>query len=71
MFRVQPYMTLLQIIELNPQSEEVFRQYEEELGSCLLCHNLFDSLENIAQMYRLDIEQIFCRIQALSQPTKG
>ena len=68
---IKPDMSLLQIIELNPRSEEVFHQYDEELGACLLCNHLFDSLEDVAQIYQLDINHIFSRLQALDHVTKG
>ena len=51
---INPNMSLLQIVELSPQSEEVFHQYDDEAGCCLLCNNLFDSLEEVARTYSLE-----------------
>ncbi|NLL86869.1 MAG: hypothetical protein GX229_10330 [Syntrophomonadaceae bacterium] len=59
---INPNMSLLQIVELSPQSEEVFHQYDDEAGCCLLCNNLFDSLEEVARTYSLDLDQILAKL---------
>jgi hypothetical protein len=56
-------MTLLEIVELRPDTVEVFRQYEELTGSCLLCSNLFDSLESVASQYSLKLDDLLSRLQ--------
>ena len=56
-------MTLLEIVELRPNTVELFRQYEQETGSCLLCNNLFDSLESVASQYNLKLDDLLNRLQ--------
>lgn len=65
MATITPNMSLLQIVELSPQSEEVFHQYDCEAGCCLLCNSLFDSLEEVARTYSLDLNQILTRLNKL------
>lgn len=65
MIIITPDMSLLQIVELSPQTEEVFHQYDDEAGCCLLCNNLFDSLEEVARTYSLDLNQILARLKKL------
>ncbi len=55
-------MTLLEIIELRPNSVEVFRQYEQLTGACLLCNNLFDSLESVSSQYSLELDDFLNRL---------
>ncbi|MGI6548483.1 MAG: hypothetical protein ACOX4Q_00395 [Syntrophomonadales bacterium] len=62
---ITPAMSLLEIVELSPQSEEVFHQYDDEAGCCLLCNNLFDPLEEVAKTYSLDLDQILARLRKL------
>lgn len=52
--KIEPYMIVLDVVEKHPETEEVFREYDTVIGKCLLCHNLFDSIESIAQMYAID-----------------
>lgn len=62
MTTITPNMSLLEIVELSPRSEEVFHQYDDEAGCCLLCNNLFDSLEEVARTYSLDLDQILAKL---------
>lgn len=67
---ISPTMTLLQIIELRPETEAVFHQYEKMTGSCLLCHNLFDTLENVATQYSLNLDDLFNSLQTTNKLRK-
>jgi hypothetical protein len=59
---ITPNMSLLQIVELSPRAEEVLHQYDDEAGCCLLCNNLFDSLEEVAKVYSLDLNEILAKL---------
>lgn len=61
---LSPSMTLLQIVELHPDTVEIFRHYEQTTGSCLLCNNLFDSLASVALQYNLDLDDLLKRLQS-------
>jgi len=58
-----PSMNLLEIVELRPNTVEVFRQYEEMTGSCLLCNHLFDSLESVAAQYGLKLDDFLKQLK--------
>ncbi len=64
-------MNLLEIVETIPRAEEIIRQYDEEAGCCLLCSNLFDSLEDVARTYSLDLNQILAKLEKSDLTTKG
>lgn len=51
-------MTLLEIVEQYPATEKVFHQYDELVGACVMCEQLFATLEEMSSFYRLDIEKI-------------
>lgn len=57
-------MTVLEIVENYPETEEAFRSFDSVLGRCLLCSNLFDSIEDIAETYGLDAEELIARLNA-------
>jgi hypothetical protein len=60
-------MTLLEIIELRPNAVEVFRQYEQAAGSCLLCNNLFDSLESVAIRYDIELDKLLEELENIKE----
>lgn len=52
--KIEPYMTVLDVVERHPETEAVFREYDDVIGKCLLCQNLFDSIESISQVYAIN-----------------
>ncbi|MEQ8201652.1 MAG: hypothetical protein ABRQ24_09580 [Syntrophomonadaceae bacterium] len=64
-------MSLLEIVETSPRLEEIIRQYDGEAGCCLLCSNLFDSLEDVARTYSLNLNQILAKLKTLDLTTEG
>lgn len=71
MTSITPKMSLLEIVESSPRSEEIIRQFDGEAGCCLLCNNLFDSLEDVARTYSLDLNQILEKLKKLDLTTEG
>ena len=55
---ITPDMTLVEVLSQHRQTEEVFRRYEGEAKGCLLCHALFDTLEEVAAKYDLNLDRL-------------
>lgn len=55
-------MTLLDIVEKYPETEEIFHEYDTVLGKCLLCNELFNSIENIVEKYELNLNEMIKRL---------
>lgn len=55
---ITPDMTLVEVLSQHRQTEAVFRRYEGEAKGCLLCHALFDTLEEVAAKYGLNLERL-------------
>lgn len=55
-------MIVLDIVEKYPETENVFHEYDIILGKCLLCHCLFDSIEDIAIDCNLNINDIINKL---------
>jgi len=55
-------MQILYIVEKYPETEEVFRFYDDIAGKCTMCHNLFDSLENFALEYEIDLDDLILKL---------
>jgi hypothetical protein len=56
-------MTILDLVSKYRNTEAVFKQYDDKAGVCLCCHALFDSLEDLADKYGLDLEQLTADLQ--------
>lgn len=50
--------TLLDIVSKWPTTEMVFRHYDEKAGVCLCCTCLFNTVEDIACRYGLDLARL-------------
>lgn len=56
-------MTILDIVAEYPNTEDVFRTYDDIAGKCTMCHNLFDTLEEFADMYKIDYSDLIDRLE--------
>lgn len=61
---IRPEMTLLEVVESYPQTEEVFRKYDERAGACLCCQALFESLREMAEKYHLSLQMLLDDLEA-------
>jgi hypothetical protein len=61
---ITPDKTVLEILSLYRQTEEVFRHYDAAAGVCLCCQALFDSLEEMARKYHLDLPKLMEDLRA-------
>jgi predicted DNA-binding ribbon-helix-helix protein len=55
---ITPEMTLIEVLHQHRQTEAVFRRFEGEVRGYLLCHALFDTLEEAAAKYALDLARL-------------
>jgi hypothetical protein len=62
---IAPEMTILDIVSKYRHTETVFKQYDEKAEVCILCHALFDSLEDLADKYGLDLEALMADLKAI------
>ena len=60
---LQSAMTLLDVVSRYRQTEAVFKQYDEKAGACLCCEALFDPLEDIADKYSLDLDELLSDLE--------
>lgn len=55
-------MIILDIVEKYPETEEVFRSYDDYAGKCTMCYNLFDSLEDFSLEYKIDLNDLMIKL---------
>lgn len=63
--------TLLDVVSKWPATEAVFRRYDDKAGVCLCCSCLFDTLEEIAKKYELDLNSIMREINYVVTKKSG
>lgn len=60
-------MTVLDIVEKYPETEAVFHEYDDSLGKCLLCNNLFDTIEDVSENYNLNLIDMIEKLNKVSK----
>lgn len=55
---IQPDMTVLDIVSKHRETEAVFKRYDEKAGECICCQALFDTVQDVAEKYGLDLGQL-------------
>jgi hypothetical protein len=51
-------MIILDVVSTHPKTEEVFKSYDEKAGVCICCQALFEPLEDMADRFGLNLEQL-------------
>jgi hypothetical protein len=47
---------VLSVVEQHPATQAVFERYDAEAGECICCNALFQTIEEVAAKYSLDLE---------------
>lgn len=66
--QIRPEMTVLDVVSKYRQTEAVFKHYDLQAGECICCQALFESLQDMAARYRLDLERL---LSDLNKVAKG
>lgn len=56
-------MTILNIVADYPDTEAIFRTYDDLARKCTMCHNLFDTLEEFSVIYNIDLDDLMDRLE--------
>lgn len=57
-------MTVLEIVTDRPETEVVFKSYDERVGECICCQRLFETVQQVAKRYRLDLAEFLAELNA-------
>lgn len=55
--------TVLEWVEEYPHTEEIFRQYDSLVGTCILCQCLFDTIIDIEKRYKVDLSMLMDQLK--------
>lgn len=57
--------TVLELVELCPETELVFKHYTRRIGICICCDALFCTLSEVAERYEIDIDELMRRLNSV------
>jgi hypothetical protein len=63
MGQIRPEMTVLDVVYKYRQTEAVFKQYDQQAGECICCQALFESLQDVAARYNLDLKELLTDLE--------
>ena len=56
--KIEPDMTVLDIIHHYRETEAVFKAYDAQAGVCICCSALFETLEDVSAAYGIDRDEL-------------
>jgi len=62
--RITQNMTVLEVIDRYPDTESVFKKYNEQAGVCICCQSLFEPLKDVSKKYDIDLDQLMAELEA-------
>lgn len=66
--QITPDMTVLDVVHRYPKTEAIFKKYDEQAGVCLCCEALFETVGNVAEKYRLNLDQFLSDLENAIHP---
>lgn len=61
---IVPRMTVLDIVSRHRATEAVFKRWDGRAGECICCQALFDTLQQVASRYGLDLDRLMAELTA-------
>ena len=59
---IDQHMTLLDVVYKYPDTEAIFHSFDAILEQCILCNNLFDSIDTVCKLYSLNQAELLTRL---------
>ena len=58
-------MTLLEIVEKYPESEDIIRKYDSQVDACLLCEYLFSTINEIEKERTVSLMELLNQLKVM------
>ncbi|MBU2550613.1 MAG: hypothetical protein KKB20_19550 [Proteobacteria bacterium] len=69
--RIEPSMSVLDVVSRYRSTEAVFKRYDEQAGECICCQALFERLDAVAEKYGLNPEKLIEDLQEAAIESNG
>ncbi len=57
-------LTVLDVVSTYPETEVIFKSYDASVGECICCQSLFDTVQQVADKYNLDLPEILNKLNS-------
>jgi len=64
-------MTVLEIVSRHRATEAVFKAWDHRAGECICCQALFDTVQQVAERYQLDLNRLMAELSAAAGPSNA
>ena len=64
---IEPQMTVLDIVSRFRATEAVFKRWDSRAGECICCQSLFDTVQQVAERYGLDLNQLVAELNTVTR----
>jgi hypothetical protein len=64
---IHPQMTVLDVVSTYRQTEQVFDKYNDPAGECICCKALFETLQDVASKYDLDLQTLLVDLETAAR----
>jgi hypothetical protein len=64
---ITPDMTVLDVVSTYRETEDVFRRYDNQAGECVCCNALFETLQDVAAKYGLNLHELLAELCIAAQ----
>jgi hypothetical protein len=62
--RINPEMTVLDVVAAHKETLPVFKEYDALAGECICCKSLFETIRSVALMYGFDLNKLLGDLEA-------
>ena len=62
---ISAHMSVLDIISEYPEAEAIFRSYDEQVGGCICCQMLFETVQDIVEKYQLNLPELLDKLNSV------
>ena len=62
--RIHSGMMVLDVVSRYRETEAVFKRYDARAGECICCQALFDSVQDVAEKYHLDLAELLTDLES-------
>jgi len=66
--RLHPQMTVLDVVSRCRKTEAVFKRYDAQAGECICCQALFETVQDVAEKYHLDLTELLADLESVVSP---
>jgi len=65
--KIDPGMTVLEVVANHRETESVFKRYDQHIGECICCNYLFETLGTVAEKTDLDLGTLIRDLEEVIQ----